>query len=140
MAAIKFVHPSTKEDFVSAADALGDEAFRLSPAERGVSLYFRHPGGPEELQLVETTFPPGAANEPHAHVVDEIIFVLEGEIRFGRRVFGVGSSVYIPKLTLYSFRAGAQGVTFLNFRACRDTSGIKKDEFLARQVHQDGAS
>ena len=53
----------------------------------------------------------------HAHSEDEIIFVIDGEIRLGNRLHGPGTAVAIAADTLYSFTAGPAGLSFINFRA-----------------------
>ena len=82
------------------------------------------------LQLFELRLDPGTRGESHAHVEDEIIVVVEGELRFGARTLGAGSSVMVPGGTLYAFVAGPDGCTFLNFRPRADSSYIPKSEFV----------
>lgn len=53
----------------------------------------------------------------HSHTEDEIIFVTDGEIRLGARLFPRGTAVAISADTLYSFTAGPGGMSFVNFRA-----------------------
>ena len=83
-------------------DKLGEEELRSS-----VRPY--HPGGPDTLQMFEVEVQPNDGTQPHAHTEDEIIYVLAGELRFGARVLTPGSSVHIPGMTLYSFRAAPRG-------------------------------
>jgi quercetin dioxygenase-like cupin family protein len=91
------------------------------------------PGGPDELQLFEVRVAPNGRGAPHAHIEDEIMFVLDGELEFGRRTYGAGSAVSIPGGTLYSFRAGPQGARFLNFRPRADLTYISKEEFMSER-------
>lgn len=56
----------------------------------------------------------------HTHSADEIIYVLEGNMRLGRRLLGPGTSLCIGGGTRYAQSAGPGGCTFLNYR--RDTS------------------
>jgi hypothetical protein len=56
----------------------------------------------------------------HTHSADEIIYVLEGTMRLGRRLLGPGTSLCIGGGTRYAQSAGPGGCTFLNYR--RDTS------------------
>jgi quercetin dioxygenase-like cupin family protein len=105
-------------------DQIGD-----SELDNKIRMYF--PGGPDDLQLFEAAVEPNCGPESHAHHVDEIIYVLQGEMHFGRRVLHPGSSVHIPAYTLYSFRAGANGLRFLNFRARANGIFITKDELRA---------
>ncbi|MGD9999403.1 MAG: hypothetical protein AB7N61_27690 [Acidimicrobiia bacterium] len=136
MGTIKFVHEEQRA-FVSVAerakiDPVFREALERAPGDESRSETFtHHAGSADEPQLFEVRFPPGAAAAPHAHDTDEIIVVTAGEIRFGKQTYGVGSSVMIPKMTLYSFQAGPEGLTFLNFRPTRSMRAIFKDEFMA---------
>ena len=56
--------------------------------------------------------------------------MVEGELHFGRRVCGPGSSFFIPGNTLYGFRAGPQGCRYLNFRAQADSTYFTKDDVV----------
>jgi len=93
-----------------------------------------HAGSDTELQMFEVRVPPGFVTESHAHDEDEIIFVLEGEMKLGARVLRSGSSAMIPGKTLYGFTAGADGLRFLNFRARRDSTFHTKEEFVAQRA------
>jgi hypothetical protein len=105
----------------------------LAEAEH-IATFTRHAGGPDQPHLFEVRFDANTLASPHAHGVDEIIVVVEGEIHFGNKVFAVGSSISIPKDTLYSFRAGPEGVTFLNFRSVRDGGVFNREQLLARRA------
>lgn len=98
-------------------------------ARTSVRVHHSSEGG---LQLFELRLEPGTQGESHAHVEDEIIVVVEGELRFGAHVLGAGSSVMVPGGTLYGFEAGADGCRFLNFRPRADGSYIPKAEFSSR--------
>lgn len=65
--------------------------------------------------------PSDAASEKgvHSHSEDEVIFVTDGHMRLGQRLYGRGSAIAIPAHTLYSFGVGPQGLKFVNFRAAR---------------------
>lgn len=77
------------------------------------------------LWLHENHFPGSGAPVPgdkagvHSHSEDEIIFVTDGEIRLGQRLYGPGTALAIAADTLYSFTAGPDGLRFVNFRAGR---------------------
>jgi quercetin dioxygenase-like cupin family protein len=138
MATIRFVRGEERE-YVSIAEQAGRSAEvreaikRMPGGELKGATFLHHSGGPTEPRLFEVKFPPGTKVEPHAHDADEIIVVTEGEIHFGKQVYGVGSSVFIPKLTLYSFQAGPEGLTFLNFRPTYHSAVILKDELMERR-------
>ena len=59
---------------------------------------------------------PGFQTEVHSHSQDEVIYIVDGEIRMGKRVLGPGSILLIPKDVQYQFTAGDDGVRFLNIR------------------------
>jgi len=65
--------------------------------------------------------PADAASEKgvHSHSEDEVIFVTDGQMRLGQRLYGRGSAIAIPAETLYSFGVGPEGLKFVNFRAGR---------------------
>jgi hypothetical protein len=62
----------------------------------------------------------------HSHSVDELIYVLAGEVRFGRRRLGPGSSVAITADRRYGFRSGPHGFAFLNYRADASAQTIER--------------
>ena len=134
MAAIRFADSG---DFVwtkssDEPEAASREAFSsLTETERNFLYAMHHLGNERDLQLFEVQIPAGAGTAVHAHAESEIIYVLEGEMKFGARTLRAGSSVFIEAQTLYSFTAGEQGSRFLNFRPRRDDSYITKDEMLA---------
>jgi quercetin dioxygenase-like cupin family protein len=88
-------------------------------------------------QLFESQFPPHGEVNIHANAEDEIMFVLAGQMLVGNHTLGPGSSVFIAGNTLYSFKAGPEGLTFLNFRPRKDTTYITREEFQEqrRQKH-----
>ena len=92
-------------------------------------MYF--PGGSDALQMFEVILEPGTGPDAHAHHEDEIVHVLAGEMHFGNRVLTPGCAAMIPAYTLYSFRAGPEGLRFLNFRARANGVYISKDELVA---------
>lgn len=76
--------------------------------------------------LHENAFPPmttasAAAAEAgvHRHSESEVIFIADGTIRLGQKLFGPGTAIAIAAGTMYSFTPGPQGLSFLNFRAER---------------------
>lgn len=93
-----------------------------------------------EVWLHENSFPgmdamspEHAANGVHSHEEDEVIFVTDGQIRLGARLYGPGTALAIAADTLYGFTAGPDGMRFVNFRAGRPreihfASGAVMDE------------
>jgi hypothetical protein len=70
---------------------------------------------------------------PTVHYADRFTphrSVLEGEMIVGARRLTAGCSVFIPGHTLYSFKAGPDGLRFLNFRPHK-VSGLITEEELA---------
>jgi redox-sensitive bicupin YhaK (pirin superfamily) len=130
MAAIRFFDPDAT-DFMRAADVYPDALkARLTDAEVSDTAVRLHQGLPGKLQLFEIRLEPGLEVTTHAHADDEIVYVVEGELHFGRRVCGAGSSFFIPGKTLYGFRAGPQGCRYLNFRAQADSTYFGKDDIV----------
>lgn len=64
---------------------------------------------------------------PHSHTRDEIIHVLEGEIRVGTIRIGAGTSIGVAHDVRYSFRTECP-TKFLNFRNGDSYIDIKKGE------------
>ncbi|MDG2004271.1 MAG: hypothetical protein P8J20_13155 [Novosphingobium sp.] len=76
--------------------------------------------------LHENRFPPSEPLDEeqqkrgiHSHSEDEIIFVIDGEMRLGNRPAGPGTAIAIAAETLYSFSPGPDGLAFINFRAAQ---------------------
>lgn len=78
-----------------------------------------------EVWLHENRFPgrdiPRADDEAgvHSHSEDEVIFIIDGEICLGSKLYGPGTALAIAAHTLYSFTAGPKGLHFVNFRAAK---------------------
>jgi quercetin dioxygenase-like cupin family protein len=78
-----------------------------------------------ELWLHENQFagrdapPQGEEAGVHCHSEDEIIFVVDGELRLGERLYGPGTALAIAADAFYSFSPGPEGLRFVNFRAGR---------------------
>lgn len=120
----------------------GDPAMIAEILARGVSFTpeelagrtrEHHLGSETEPELVEVWFEPNTVVQPHAHLHDEIIYVVAGSLVLGSRVLEPGSSVFIAAKTLYSFRAGPEGVRFANFRPRSGAGYLSKDEFMAQR-------
>jgi redox-sensitive bicupin YhaK (pirin superfamily) len=107
------------------------QSFTEGERDSATSTYF--PRADEGLELLEITFPPGAEIRPHAHASSEVVYVTKGEIHMGSQVCPVGTAVFIDSMTLYSFRAGPEGATFLNFRGEPGGAAFSKDQFMAQR-------
>jgi len=102
------------------------------PLEERVNTETRYftTGSESEGQLMEARFLPGLVISSHAHHAPEVVYIVEGELHFGNRVCGPGSVIEVPADTLYGFRAGSDGVRFLNFRPRNDNSYVSKEAFM----------
>jgi quercetin dioxygenase-like cupin family protein len=112
----------------------------FTPEELAGRTREHHLGSDAAPELFEVRFQPDTVVNSHAHLRDEIIFVVEGELILGSRVLKPGSSVYVAANTLYSFRAGPEGVHFVNFRPTAGAGYVSKEEFMANRTPRDGAS
>lgn len=102
------------------------------PDEYLDSDYRIHEIGTEDsLQLLEAKYLPNTFVDIHAHLADEIIYVLEGSMIVGNKSLQPGSSIFVNKRTLYSFKAGPDGLRFLNFRPVADHSHLLREEYQA---------
>lgn len=76
-----------------------------------------------EVWLHENILPPSDKRPDgqwiHSHSEDEVVFVVDGQLRLGNRLFGPGTAVSIAARTLYNFYSGPEGVRYINFRPAR---------------------
>jgi hypothetical protein len=89
------------------------------------------------LWLHRIEFPEGHKGSLHAHGEDEIIVVVGGTIQLGTRAEPAGCVLAIDAETPYSFKGGAGGVNFINFRS-RDPSHISLSGPRKGQRHPEG--
>ena len=106
----------------------------LTPEEMASEVAMHEPGSDRDLQLFEVRYVPGAAVAVHAHIEDEIIYIVEGSMKVGNRELLPGSSLFVAGNTLYQFRAGDGGLRFLNFRPRADNSYITREEYFQRST------
>lgn len=138
MATIDFTSTDTNT-WVRTRDALpAARHAEFSEGELESEVRRHHDGGPDALQLYEVRAPAGAKFRPHAHHVEEVLVVVEGELHAGSQVIGVGGTMRIPAHTLYAFSAGPEGVRLLNFRPHRDQSYITPAQL--RELQQEPAA
>jgi quercetin dioxygenase-like cupin family protein len=121
---------ANEHQFTNLLEVFNGRETPIPAAELAATDVRVHHSETDGLQLFELRLAPGTRGESHAHVENEIIVVVEGELRFGARTLGAGSSVMVPGGTLYSFVAGPDGCTFLNFRPRADSSYIPKSDFV----------
>ncbi|MSQ53120.1 MAG: hypothetical protein EXR28_14680 [Betaproteobacteria bacterium] len=53
----------------------------------------------------------------HCHSEDEIIFVTDGSMLLGRQELAPGTAIAIDRDTAYKFKAGPNGLSFVNYRS-----------------------
>ena len=132
------------EPFVRATDRTDrDRSDPYGPSKEeidGASVRHHHRGSDGEPQLFEVRIDPGVEVQSHAHGEDEIIAVVEGELQVGARTCRAGSSIFVAGDTLYGFRAGPEGVRFLNFRPRADTRYVSKAGYMATRGRATGAA
>jgi quercetin dioxygenase-like cupin family protein len=75
-----------------------------------ISVFHIHNPGSDEREL------------PHHHTQDEIIYVLDGELRMGAHCYPAGTAISIPGNLRYALRGDGRPLSFLNYR--RDASVI----------------
>ena len=95
-------------------------AAKLSGDELESRSRVHFPGDDERPQLFEVVAIPNAVFNAHAHDIDEIILVVDGELHAGSQVLHAGESMFVPGGTVYAFRAGPDGLRFFNFRPHAD--------------------
>ena len=93
------------------------------------------------IWLHENIFPPPAQVAPldaergvHCHSEDEVIFVIDGQIRLGAKLFDRGTAVSIAAETFYSFTPGPDGLRFINFRPACPSEIRMQDGFTIDEV------
>ena len=115
-------------------DRLSDEQkahYSMGEQNATKSIYF--PVEDEHLELFESHILPGEGPESHAHSEDEIIVVMSGSMYVGARQLSTGAAIYVEKDTLYTFRAGEDGCTILNFRPHPGATYESKDEHISHR-------
>jgi quercetin dioxygenase-like cupin family protein len=117
----------TEVETVRAIDTVAEERKSYLTADELASQQRRYfPRDGESMQLFESTLVANTVINSHAHTEDEIIYVVSGALHVGRRVLPAGSALFIEKDTLYTFRAGPEGCTFLNFRGVLGATYLTK--------------
>src|SRR5262245_26562392 len=77
-------------------------------------LYEQH-----KAQLSVVQHPPDRVVEPHSHTVDEVIYILDGTLETGGRIYAEGSLLFIGANTIYGFKTGPRGLSWVFFRPNR---------------------
>ncbi|MCY3862413.1 MAG: hypothetical protein OXG67_10680 [bacterium] len=79
------------------------------------------------LWLLASDRPQYFESSAHSHSQDELIHVLRGEIRVGRRMVGVGDTLWVAADRRYKLYSGDDGVHFINYR--RDASVMTSPKY-----------
>jgi mannose-6-phosphate isomerase-like protein (cupin superfamily) len=84
---------------------------------------------------------PDYETEVHSHSQDEVIVVVEGELRMGNRVLGPNSILLIPKDIQYRLGAGKDGARFINVRpGPADYQPVGKPVVTSEQIYGQSAT
>jgi quercetin dioxygenase-like cupin family protein len=70
---------------------------------------------------------PGNRGRAHTHSAEEIIVVIDGEIRLGAHPLPAGTAVHVPADTRYAVTCGERHHAFLNYRATSSTQHYAGD-------------
>ncbi len=123
------IHSSDSLHWERLGDLYPPEMRAALPAAHADSPICTHePGTDGSLHLQEFKFLPGAEVSLHGHDKSEIIYILEGSLKFGNRTLDPGSSVYVGEETLYAFTAGDDGCRLLIFMATGVYDTFYKEE------------
>jgi quercetin dioxygenase-like cupin family protein len=69
-----------------------------------------------EVNVLFVRFPPGYHVPRHSHNCDQLVTVVEGELRHGNRRLGPGQSYFTPAGVGYATDAGPEGLTIMEVR------------------------
>jgi quercetin dioxygenase-like cupin family protein len=68
------------------------------------------------VSIVHFTMDAGHQLPSHSHSADCLYYVLAGEVVMGKRSIKPGGGFFVPADTTYTYKAGAEGVTLIEFR------------------------
>ena len=123
MARVRLTTEDEQPWIVSGERTIGeDERGKLRQGELSSEFRIREKGSDSRPQLVELRYQPDSEIRLHAHDEDEIIYILDGEMRINNRVIGPGGCLTIAGGVFYGFHAGPEGLRILNFRPREDGS------------------
>lgn len=103
------------------ADAVPRHADISRTGEVGAAIYADADLPGCSLWLHGNSYVPDYEVALHSHGQDEVIVVTEGEIILGNRASGRGTILFVAKDTVYSFKVGKAGMSFINFRPGKPT-------------------
>ena len=123
------VQPIVTRDRMTEAQAAKYSDDELASVQ---TSYFPHEG--ESLELFQLELAPDTQIGRHAHRSAEVVYVLKGELKFGALTARAGAAVFVDAMTLYAFRAGPEGCTFLNFRGVPGGGILTPEELRAERA------
>lgn len=134
MAEVRF-HPSAELNWERVGDLYPtDMREGLNPNFAESSICTHEGGRDGSLYLQEIDLLPNADASLHAHDLPEIVYILEGALKFGNRMMDRGSSIFIAAETLYTLKAGDQGCRLLVFMESGLAKFFDKPTFMKRQA------
>ncbi len=101
------------EAIIRKAGELSWGPWRDSPGSRRKTLLDGMKGNPE-IFLVELA--PHFIAARHSHDQDESYYIVEGEMEFNGVSCPVGTSIHVPKGTVYKLETGSAAAVYLNTR------------------------
>ena len=82
------------------------------------------------LWLHENTFEPDNEIAPHSHSKDELIFIREGSIRLGTKLYPRGTAILLHADTNYGFSSGPNGMGTVDFRGSAPNINYPDGSFI----------
>ena len=86
------------------------------------------PQGAASANMQRTQYYPHHHEAPHSHPEDEILYILEGAIHFGRDVLGQGDAIFVPRDKTYSLHTGETGVTFVRIGLSAHATSLSEED------------
>jgi quercetin dioxygenase-like cupin family protein len=104
---------------------------KQKPGNPGLRFKTLIPQGAASANMQRTEYFPGHHEAPHSHPEDEILFILSGQIHFGRDVLGEGDAIFVPKDKTYSLHTGDSGCTFVRVGLSSHASSMSEADLSA---------
>ena len=99
----------------------------------GVRFKVLIPQGAASANMQRTQYLPGHHEAPHSHPEDEILYILEGKIQFGRDELGAGDAIFVPKDKTYSLRSD-EGCTFVRIGLSSHATSLSAEDLAAAEA------
>ena len=107
---------------------------KQKPGNPGLRFKTLIPQGAASANMQRTEYFPGHHEAPHSHPEDEILFILKGQIHFGRDVLGEGDAIFVPKDKTYSLHTGDTGCTFVRVGLSSHATSMSAEDVAAAQA------